>query len=196
MNRKIIIPTPNKNEVDKYLKKWDSLENYTLQENSLNKLFLETYPKNNDINDILIKASVLNDFYSTNIFSIFTMAKHIYKLDIDKRLNSIDETLVNDIANVTINGKRKKFYSFATKYCSHHLPLEYPIYDGYVEKILIYFKRKDKFCDFKKDDLKDYSKFKAILINFKSYYKIEKYNLKDIDKYIWQLGKEYFPNKY
>ena len=34
----IDIPTPCKNEVEKYLKKWDSLENYVLQENALNKL--------------------------------------------------------------------------------------------------------------------------------------------------------------
>ena len=56
------IPTPTKNEVEKYLKKWNLLENYVLQENSLDKLFFYTYPKNEDINDILIKASALNDF--------------------------------------------------------------------------------------------------------------------------------------
>ena len=33
------IPTPTKNEVEKYLKKWNLLENYVLQENSLDKLF-------------------------------------------------------------------------------------------------------------------------------------------------------------
>ena len=67
----IEIPTPSEKEVIKYLKKWDSLENYVLQESALDKLFFKTYPNNNDINDILIKASSLNDFYSTNIFSIF-----------------------------------------------------------------------------------------------------------------------------
>lgn len=40
------VPTPNKNEVEKYLKKWDSLENYVLQESSLYKLFHKTYPDN------------------------------------------------------------------------------------------------------------------------------------------------------
>ncbi len=77
------IPTPNKCEVEKYLKNWDSLENYVLQESALDKLFFDTYPNNKDINDILIKASSLNDFYSTNIFSIFPVAKHIQKLNID-----------------------------------------------------------------------------------------------------------------
>ena len=118
----LIIPNPTKNEVEKYLKKWDSLENYVLQEKSLDKLFLITYPNNTDISDILIKASSLNDFYSTNIFSIVTMGKHIYNLNIDRRLKESDETLVNDIASVIIKGKRKNFYSFATKYCSHHNP--------------------------------------------------------------------------
>ncbi len=190
------IPKPCKKEVIKYLDLWDSLENYVLQESSLDKLFFYTYPNNTDINDILIKASSLNDFYSTNIFSIFPVAKHILELNIDERLKSGDETLVNDIARLTINGKEKNFYSFATKYCSHHFPTLYPIYDSFVEKILLYFKKLDNFYDFEKDDLKNYKKFKSILIEFKKYYDIDEYNLKDIDRYLWQLGKEFFPKNY
>ena len=192
----IDIPRPTEKEVNKYLQKWDSLENYVLQEKALNKLFFETYPKNNDINDILIKASSLNDFYSTNIFSIFPVAKHILELNIDKRLENGDTTLVNDIAKIKINNVDKNFYSFATKYCSHHYPEVFPIYDSFVEKCLIYFYKKDKFYDFSKEDLKDYTKFKNVLINFKKYYDIDNYNLKDIDRYLWQLGKDYFPKKY
>ena len=190
------IPKPSKIEVEKYLKKWDSLENYVLQESALDKLFFYTYPNNTEINDILIKASALNDFYSTNIFSIFPVAKHILKLNIDNRLKNGDETLVNDIANITINGKQKNFYSFATKYCSHHFPKTFPIYDSYVEKVLIYFQKKDKISKLKKEDLKDYKIFKKSLIQFKKFYNIDEYNLKDIDRYIWQLGKDYFPKKY
>ena len=131
-------------------------------------------------------------FYSTNIFAIFPVAKHILNLQIDNRLKSKDVTLVNDIANVSINGTKKNFYSFASKYCSHHDPINYPIYDSYVEKILLYFKEKDNFLNFKVNDLKDYKKFKKILIEFKKYYDVNNYSLKDIDRYIWQLGKEYF----
>ncbi|MCD7892375.1 MAG: hypothetical protein LUG60_01615 [Erysipelotrichaceae bacterium] len=190
------IPTPSTKEVDKYLKKWNTMENYVLQENSLDKLFFQTYPNNTDINDILIKASSLNDFYSTNIFSIFNVAKHILNLDIDKRLKNGDTSLVNDIAKVTISGVDKNFYSFATKYCSHHNPLEYPIYDNYVDKVLNYFKNRDKFDDFTKNDLKDYIHFKNVLLSFRKYYGLEEYNLKEIDKYLWQLGRDYFPKNY
>lgn len=190
------IPKPCKKEVKKYLSKWDSLENYVLQEESLNKLFYGEFKSNNDIHNILIKASALNDFYSTNIFSIFPVAKHIYKLNIDNRLGKNDTSLVNDIAQVKINGVKKNFYSFATKYCSHHKPEEYPIYDSYVEKMLMYFQKTDKFAKFKKADLKNYAKFKSILIEFKKFYDINEYTLKEIDKYIWQLGKEYMPKNY
>jgi len=192
----INVPKPSKYEVIKYLNLWDSLENYVLQENSLEKLFFKTYPNNTDINDILIKASSLNDFYSTNIFSIFSVANHILELKIDERLKIGDDTLVDDIARVTINGKERHFYSFASKYCSHHYPKVFPIYDSYVEKVLMYFQKKDKFSIFKKEDLKNYKRFKAVLIDFKKYYDIDQYNLKDIDKYLWQLGKDCFPKDY
>lgn len=193
MKKKLIdIPRPSVEEVEKYLKLWDSKENYVLQEKALNKLFFNTCPSNTNIEDILIKASALNDFYSTNIFAIFPVAKHILNLQIDNRLKSKDVTLVNDIANVSINGTKKNFYSFASKYCSHHDSINYPIYDSYVEKILLYFKEKDNFSNFIANDLKDYKKFKDILIKFKKYYDIDNYSLKDIDRYIWQLGKEYF----
>lgn len=192
----INIPSPNKKTIEDYLIKWDNLEeHYIWQEKSLYKLFHEDYKNNTDLNEILIKCSCLNDFYSTNIFSIFSVAKNIYSLKIDKRLNENDPSLVNDIAHVKINGVDKTFYSFASKYCSHHND-EFPIYDYFVDKMLVYFKNKDKFAKFKKDDLKDYVKFKNILIEFKKFYDIEEYSLRDIDKYLWIAGKEYFPKKY
>ena len=174
------IPRPCKNEVEKYLILWDSLENYVLQEKALDKLFFEIFPSNDDINGILIKCSSLNDFYSTNIFSVFPVAKHILKLDIDNRLKNGDASLVNDIANIMISVKNKCFYSFATKYCSHHFPSEYPIYDYYVERVLTYFKKIDNFCDFKLDDLdKARNELKNIILQ--TYNEIEK-NPESIEK--------------
>ena len=190
------IKTPSPAEVEKYVKRWNTLENYVLQENALDKLFFEVCKDNKDINNILIKCSALNDFYSTNIFSIFTVAKHIYTLNIDERLKSGDLSLVNDIASVNINGTSRYFYSFASKYCSHHNPESFAIYDSYVEKCLIFFNKRDHFSVFRKDDLKDYLIFNKVLIDFKSFYKLGDYNLKEIDKYLWQLGKIHFPNRY
>ena len=84
------------------------------------RLFHQLCPENKTIEDILLKAATLNDFYSTNIFSIFPVAKHILELDIDTRLMNGDLTLVDDLPTVMIGGKERHFYSFASKYCSHH----------------------------------------------------------------------------
>lgn len=82
--KKIVKPSPK--EVEKYLEVWDNTDNTYLQEKALNKLFLETYRDNLDINDILIKVASLNDFYSTNVYYVFDLAKHIHNLEIDSRL--------------------------------------------------------------------------------------------------------------
>lgn len=143
-----------------------------------------------------MKVSTLNNFYSTNIFSVFSVAKHILNLNIDDRLKDSDESLVKDIQRIVIKGKQRNFYSFATKYCSHHNPFNFPIYDSYVDQILRYFKKKDNFYSFSNEELKDYSKFKNILVQFRNFYKLNDFNLKQIDQYLWQLGKQYFPKKY
>ena len=190
-----IIPTPCNQEVEKYLELWDTNDKFVLQEKSINKLFTEIFPDNTNIEHVLIKASVLNDFYSTNIFSIFDMAKHIVSLDIDKRLKKGDETLISEIGHIVIADKEKYFYSFATKYCSHHNPETFPIYDSYVDKVLMHFKKRDKFTVFKQSDLKDYPTYKDILSQFAKFYGITSYSLKELDMYLWQLGKEFFSQK-
>lgn len=187
----VSITTPCNNEVKRYLELWDTMDNYVLQESALYKLFNVTYPKNTDIDDILIKASSLNDFYSTNIYSIFDIAKHILDLDIDDRLMSGDLSLVNDMKKVEIRGKTRNFYSFSTKYCSHHQKEKFPIYDSLVDKVLCYFKKADNFSDFKKYDLKDYVTFNDVLGDFVRHYSLD-YGLKDIDRYLWLLGKEHY----
>lgn len=190
------IPRPCPNEVDKYLQRWENSENYRLQESALDKLFFGFCPKNQQIEDILIKVAALNDFYSTNIFSVYSVAKHILTLNIDKRLISGDLSLVNDIAAVQIANSQKFFYSFATKYCSHHQPKHFAIYDNYVHQILLYFLQKDKFAEFFEDDMKNYIKFNNILNKFRNFYSLQDYDLKMIDKYLWQLGKLAFPKTY
>lgn len=37
---------------------------------------------------------------------------------------------------------------------------------------------------------------KKVLIEFRRYYGLEQFNLKEIDKYLWLLGKEKFPKNY
>src|SRR5574344_220584 len=117
-------------EVERFMQKWRRLENYVYQERALDKLFFTLCKYNEEMEDILIKCSALNDFYSTNIMDVLSVAKHYVTIDIDHRLDLNDENLVDDLSWVTMkNGRKIHFYSFATKYCSHHKPMEYPIYD-------------------------------------------------------------------
>mgnify|MGYP000032617478 FL=1 len=190
----INLEKPSAKQVKHYLAKHETLENYVLQEKALEKLF-NLFPHNTDINDILLKSSTLNDFYSTNIFNTYAVAKHILAIpNLDNRLKQGDISLVDEIKEVTMSdGKKRDFYSFATKYCSHHNPIDFPIYDSYVEKVLCYFNKIDNFSSFKRAELKDYRKFKEILLDFQRYYKLKGFTLKEIDRYLWLLGKEIFP---
>ncbi len=189
------IPEPSVGLVEHYLKKWNGLEDYVSQEEVINRVFRD-YSSNKALDNILIKCSILNDFYSTHINKTYLVAKHILCLNIDERLKVGDPLLVHDIAKVKINGKDKYFYSFASKFCSHHNQLEFPIYDSYVHKVLKYYRNVDRFFKFDENDLKVYQKFKNILIKFKKFYKLDKYNFKELDRYLWQFGKEYFRKKY
>ncbi len=189
------VPTPSIEQVEYWLGQWDKLEDYYAQEMAVDKVF-STFNSNEVLENILIKCSVLNDFYSTNIFKIYPVAKHILSLHIDRRIKEGDPSLVDDIAKLNIGGKEKNFYSFASKYCSHHNKLDFPIYDSYVHKVLKYFRDVDRFYTFDESDLKIYPNFKSILIEFSKFYGLEKYNLKELDKYLWQFGKAYFPKNY
>ena len=184
---------PTCEEVERYIRKWNELEDYVNQEKALDKLFMQICRENQCIEDILIKCSALNDFYSTNIFKVHHVAQHYLKHNIDQRLETGDLTLVEDLTTIPINGKGHRFYSFATKYCSHHRPDIYPIYDSYVHKLLMYFREKG-YVKFKtENDLKDYQKYTDIIKSLKKKDKqLDKFTVKEIDKYLWQLGKEAF----
>lgn len=178
-----------------FLTYWNEHPSYSNHELALDKLFMKLCPENKCIEDILIKCSALNDFYSTNIFYIHTLAQHILSLKIDNRLRNGDFSLVNDIANVEVNGKNHRFYSFATKFCSHHQPETYAIYDSYVEKVLVSMNSREPFANFKREELKDYYTYMSVIESFRQQFDLMQYNIKQLDQYLWQMGKWYF-NQY
>ncbi len=190
-------PQPNELQVRLYGKRWEKLPNYTMQEQSLNLLFTKWAKKNEKLEHILLKVSALNDFYSTRIFDTYSVANHIFDCNIDKDLKAGKKELVKKISEVPKKDKSKprKFYSFASKYCSHHNSKSYPIYDYYVDNMLRHFRKKDKFCTFYNSELKEYKSFVEIFEKFQKHYKLSDFSLRNIDIYLWQAGKEYFPRK-
>lgn len=191
---------PSNAIVNEFIQRFNSDKRYYLADQAIINLF-EAFPENIKLEDIILKISVLNDLYSTNIFGTFIMAEHIQYLNIDIQLKRGDPTLVNRIASghgiVSSSTNRElNFYSFATKYCNWHKRNQYAIYDSYVEKILMAYKRRDNFSQFKKSELKVFPEFKRVVLEFIDYYSLTAYDLKEIDKFLWMYGKEKFPIKY
>jgi hypothetical protein len=196
----IDIETPTNQLVDIYVDKFKNDERYLFADQAITNLF-QMFPENKKLEDVLLKISVLNDLYSTNIFGTFILAKHILQLNIDEGLEKTDPTIVNKIAvghGITKpNGLGDRcFYSFATKYCNWHKKEAYPIYDSFVDKILIAYRNRDNFSTFTNNDLKDFTHFKEIITDFRMHYNLTKHSLKEIDKFLWIYGKTIFPNNY
>ena len=193
------MPTPEEPSptvVQRFLTQWETLDNYVLQERSLKLLFDSFCPLNSEVEHVLLKVSALNDFYSTNILNKYAVAKHITGLNVDSRLRRADLALVNEIALVPIGQKVKNFYSFASKYCSHHNSIAYPIYDQYVEKMLLHFSKRHQFVSVKKAELRSYAKFLDVILAFRKHYGLDAFSLRQIDVYLWLGGKQAFPPKF
>lgn len=176
----------NKKIVKKYLDKWYTYRDSKMleQEYALSTLFQHFY-QNNNLQNVLVKVSCLNDFYSTNIRDTYSVAKVIYQLNIDRRLQNDDLTLVDDIVSAIEknckSGRRE--YSFATKYCSFHRPDVYPIFDSRNEKVLRYYRKDISISPFTlRKSYKDYVK---IINKYREIFGLECFSYKEIDRFNW-----------
>lgn len=193
---------PSMAEAGGYFRVWDSLPNYVAHEKALAALFRDgdsPFRANTDLSPVIIKASALNDFYSTNIYRVYDVACKIVSIhDFDSRLQQGDLTLVKDFQTIEFAGrkgesKRITNYSFATKYCSHHQPDKFPIYDSYVDHVLRSLRRiYPEVFKFRNDDLRDYKKYTENLDILRREFGLESLTYKELDRYLWQLGKRYF----
>lgn len=173
-------------------------EHYSVQGKVTQKLFSQ-HPNNTDLEEILLKAAVLNDFYSTEIKDIYSVAKVLFELKIDSKLKKGDLNLVNEIAIETAkkckSGRHE--YVFASKYCALHKPEIYPILDSKAVKALWTINEKFHFSNFKKSEITNRKKYPEFYIRYCEIYKdfIERFNLQPlpllkIDSYLWKLGKD------
>jgi len=189
----IVIPYPTKDLVQSYIQQFD--QTYTVVEQALTKLF-QLFPDNTAFEDVLLKVIVLNDLYRTAIWATYKVADNIVSLGIDPLIREGRPEAVDLIAHVRLGDKTRNNYSFATKYCAWHNSSAYPIYDGFVDKMLWAYSKQDKFDKFLRQDLWKYDRFKRVVSNFRSYYDLSTYDLKDIDKFLWLAGKTYFPSSW
>ncbi len=186
------IAEPCASEVERY---WTQgrrhLAGYIEQEEILQEVFLR-YPLNTNIKEVYHKVVLLNAFYSTHIFKPFLVAQHIvHEKSLDNALERKDLSIISTLAEVP--ALKRKCYSFATKYCSFHKAEYFPIYDSFVEKMLLAFSKKypkRTFANLKAVEFKNYERFVEILEAFKLAYNLEAFSYKKLDNYLWLLGKE------
>jgi len=176
--------------IEEYFQKYQNDKRYFVTDEALDTLY-KAFPGNSDLKSVLLKVSALNALYNVHVYAVFKMAEHILSLKIDSLVNNGDLGVVKKIAEVDF--VNRKFYSFSTKYCHWHNMEQYPIYDSFVDKILWEYQRQDRFSDFLRADLTDFSKFKKILKDFREHYSLQEKNLRKIDKFLWIYGKEMFP---
>ena len=184
------LPTPTQNLVQSYVQRYDAAQ--APVDHALAKLF-GLFPENTRIEDVLLKVVALNDLYRTGILATYQVAEHILQLDIDPLLLAGAREAVDRIAHVRLGRKVRNNYSFATKYCAWHNPVAYPIYDSFVDQMLWGYHKQDTFAAFQRQALWDYREFKRVLARFREYYGLSAFSPRDIDKFLWLAGKEFYP---
>lgn len=114
------------------------------------KNVLNNWPNNTDFHAVITKILLIDFVFSTNLFrhvyskrkarvDLIGFAKHIASIkNFDKRVQSGDNTLINDI----LLGTGVNIFSFATKYCMAHNVYvygkdDYRIYDKSIREYLI-----------------------------------------------------------
>ncbi len=192
--------------VRKYHEVFMNNERYAMGERIVKSVFAQ-YPGNTSLDSIVIKACVLNTLYSTNINAIVAVAERILSLNIDARLTATDKALVNEIGRVRVNEKSKRnFYSFASKYCHFH-NTAYPIYDSFVEDMLVHYQIKNPFMSLRpgakpktkthiRSHLEDYGRFYNAVEAFKQRYGLQACSSEEIDRFLWGYGRLLYPKNY
>ena len=133
----------------------------------------ERLRKNDDLNTVLVKVTLLNAFYRTTIdnINLVAVARYICSLHFDELINSQKDEKPNfdlvkkfayhqidDLPEIgdnsflqfrikTRNGIKEhanNLYSFSTKYCAWHKPDVYPIVDSYTKGVLYHLVNDNK----------------------------------------------------
>jgi hypothetical protein len=180
--------TGNTKIVQKYLTALKTYRDSKMfnQEKALSELF-KNYLSNTSLQNVLLKVSCLNDFYSTGIIDTYSVAKTIFDLDVDSKLAAGDLSLVNKISSETkekCESKRRE-YSFASKFCSFQKPEIYPIYDSRNEIILNYYKNEIKIVSNKIES--DYCEYVKVINEYKTVFALDSFSYKEIDRFNWMF---------
>ena len=172
----------------------DTLERHSLEEGNLihDKLSLlfETFSDNTNLHDVLIKVACVNKIYSTAILNLKPVVDKIVEvhINIDSDIDFVK--LVDEISIVEWKNYKRKNLSFASKYVHFLSKKKTPIYDSYIWILIKAYLNKGK-RNFSFQPPNNYIEFYNEFNKLKKQFPIlDKYNNYQIDKFLWQYGKE------
>jgi hypothetical protein len=181
-----LLPNPSAESVRTECDAFDREASTRLAEDALRQL-RECFPENVDSAHVILKVIALNRLYSARVLD-----KHIEMVACGIAERRIDPLLVEGSPKAVelIIGccSKRRYYSFATKFCSWHNPEAYVIYDGNVNEALWRYKTRDKFSRFRRDDLYDYEQLASVIGAFEEHYGLQSFRSKEIDKFLWRIG--------
>jgi hypothetical protein len=183
----VTIPDPV-TSIDANIKAFDDEPSTALAEASLREL-IAAFPRNTSVNHVLLKMIAINRLYRARVLDkdMEPLAAHIANIsDLDQMLASGMTEAVTRIYDSS--GTERKYYSFATKFCSWHNQNGYSLWDYNVDEALWAYKKRDSFADFKRQDLCEYPRLIEIVKEFRAFYGLQQYSVKNTDKFLWRIG--------
>lgn len=193
---------PNKDRIQSLITQFDNTNN--ISEEAIRHLIDNPFKETKDSPIYTYtKVSLINDNYSTHLSSAekSAISKILYDFSEDIQKRNYNRDLIDNIRSECRkpNMLNKDPYSFITKYCCHHNPDNYPIFDSYVEIMLKWFSDLEDVpfhTTDKNSDFCNYDFFRNVLMQFKEYCEtnriIESISYRNLDKYLWSAGKEFF----
>lgn len=139
--------------------------------------------------EILLKATVINSLYGTNVLAIWKVAEHVCQTIPKYDLDSVGAEFVEKIAKVpdikTKSGKDREFISFASKFTHFFIDQErFPIMDQYAKCAIKYHLGCN---EWEKCPDKPYQEFVVNFMKLKDLCSF-KGSVRDFDHYIWLAG--------
>lgn len=164
---------------------------------SLSKLFDCMNDESNRF-EVSIKVAALNQLYSTAIQYITPVVNKIV-CNIPRDYKNLSENgyaaLVDSISTATwVSPTPEKNHSrtnlsFASKYIHFLSNCKIPIYDSYIWIVMIGYLKQEKYEKYSFNPPENYEYFYQVFIKFKEHFNLQQKSNYEIDKFLWQYGK-------
>lgn len=161
-----------------------------------------------DLNYRKTDEEIVNAFKKKSSEDVFRERVHLINTSYHTRVpveNMVDNILnIKNLGDLINNGDAKAvdfitncgdkhYFVFATKYCCFGNMKKFPIYDSLSAKVLQWFNDRDGFAksiQFEKiKDIRNYITYKDAIDMFIKKYKLKLSNYKELDKFLWLVGK-------